>query len=378
MATLVKHLINIYRLGIKEFRGLWHDKVLLFFIIWAFSGGIYAVAIASSQELHNAPIAFVDEDQSPLSKRIINAFFGPYFKTPELIVQADIDSGLDAGIYTFVLHIPSNFERDVRAGKQPDIQVNIDATRMSQAGIGAGYIQSIVNGELSEFVQGFRSDAALPIELSTHMKFNPNLTSAWFGSVMEIINNITMLSIILTGAALLREREHGTLEHLLVMPLGAAEIMLAKVWSMGLVVLLASALSLYLVVQGLLNVPIAGSIPLFMFGALLHLFATTSIGIFMGTVARSMPQLGLIFILTIIPLQLLSGGVTPRESMPELVQNIMLAAPTTHFVSFAQAILYRGAGFSVVWPSFLAIVVIGAVFFLFTLSLFRKSLASEH
>jgi len=370
----MNHVANIYRLGIKELRSLWHDKVLLIFILWAFTGGIYAVATVSSQELHNAPIAVVDEDRSTLSGRIINAFYKPYFKTPELITVDEVDPGLDAGIYTFVLDIPPDFEKDVRAGKQPGIQVNIDATRMTQAFIGSSYIQNIIYGELTEFVQVFRSGTKLPIELATRVKFNPNLTSAWFGSVMEVISNITMLSIILTGAALIREREHGTLEHLLVMPLDAAEIMLAKVWSMGLVVLVAAGFSLHFVVQGLLSVPIAGSIPLFMLGALLHLFSTTSMGIFMGTVSRNMPQLGLVMILTILPLQLLSGGVTPYESMPDIVQNIMLVAPTTHFVSLAQAILYRGAGFDVVWPSYLAIIAIGSFFFLAALVLFRKSL----
>ena len=373
---MLQHLANIYRLGIKELRGLWHDKVLLFFIIWAFTVGIYTAATATSVGLHNAPIAFVDEDRSPLSSRIVDAFYKPYFKTPELIALEDVDRGMDAGIYTFVVDIPPNFERDALAGKHPDIQVNIDATRMTQGMIGAGYIQNIINAELTEFVQGTREGIELPIELVTRVKFNPNLTSAWFGSVMEIINNITLLSIILTGAALLREREHGTLEHLLVMPLGAAEIMLAKVWSMGLVVLVAAGLSLYLIVQGLLSVPIAGSIPLFMFAALLHLFSTTSMGIFMGTIARNMPQLGLLMILVIVPLQMLSGGITPRESMPEMVQNIMLIAPTTHFVNLAQAILYRGAGFDVVWPAMLSIVGIGLAFFLVALSLFRRSLAN--
>lgn len=371
------HISNIYRLGIKELRSLVHDRILFFLIIWAFSGGIYAVSTATSQELHNAPIAIVDEDQSKLSGRITSAFYGPYFKPPIFIGPAEIDPGLDAGIYTFVLNIPPNFEHDIVAGKHPDLQVNIDATRMSQAFIGAGYIQNIINGEVGEFLQGFRSGTVLPIKLATHVKFNPNLTSFWFGSIMELINNITMLSIVLTGAALIREREHGTLEHLLVMPLNATEIVLAKIWSMGLVVLLAAWLSLHFVVQGALHVPIAGSIPLFMCGALLHLFATTSMGIFMGTVSRNMPQLGLLMILTLLPLQMLSGGITPRESMPEIVQQLMLAAPTTHFVSLAQAILYRGAGFDVVWPSFLAIIAIGTVFFTLSLALFRKSLSTE-
>lgn len=368
-----QQLTNSYRLGLKELRSLWHDKVLLLFIIWAFSGGIYSAATATSLELHNSPIAIVDEDRSPLSKRLISAFYPPYFKTPELITIADIDAGMDSGQYTFVIDIPPHFERDVLAGKQPEIQLNVDATRMSQAFIGAGYVQNILAGEITEFVQGFRAEAPYPIQLTPRIKFNPNLSSSWFGSVMEIINNITMLSILLTGAALIREREHGTLEHLLVMPLTPLEIMVTKVWANGLVVLLATALSLWLVVQGLLAVPIAGSIPLFLLGTLLHLFATTAMGIFMGTIARSMPQLGLLAILIILPLHLLSGGITPRESMPEVVQDIMLLAPTTHFVNLAQAILYRGAGFEIVWPSFMAIFGIGFLFFIAALSRFRRT-----
>ena len=370
-------LLNAWRLGMKELLSLWNDKVLLIMIVWAFSGGIYTASTATSQELHNAPIAIVDEDQSVLSSRIAGSFYGPYFKPPDMITESQVDAGLDAGIYTFVLNIPPDFERDVLAGQQPVIQVNIDAMRVSQAFIGAGYIQNIVLGEVGEFVQHRRSEAASPITLAPTVMFNPNMTSSWFGSVMEIINNVTMLSVILTGAALIREREHGTLEHLLVMPLGAFEIMLAKVWSMALVVWIAVGLSLYFVVGRVLDVPIAGSIPLFMAGTLVQLLATTSLGIFIGTLSRNMPQLGLMMILVVLPLQLLSGGMTPRESMPEAVQNIMLFAPTTHFVSLAPAVLYRGAGLDVVWPSLLAMAAIAAAFFVASLLMFRRSIAAQ-
>ena len=371
------HVSNIIQLGLKELRSLWHDKILAFFILASFSIMIYSAATASSRELHNAPIGIVDEDQSPLSARIISAFYGPYFKPPRVISMDEIDPGLDAGDYTFVLNIPPDFQRDVLAGKHPALQVNIDATRMTQAFIGANYIQSIVTGEITEFAQRHRTGTVLPITLATRVKFNPNLNGIWFGGVMEIISQVTMLSIILTGAALIREREHGTLEHLLVMPLIPFEVMAAKVWANGLVVLVCTALSLRLVVQGALGVPIVGSTPLFLFGTMLHLFSTTSMGILMATVARSMPQFGLLMIIVVLPLQMLSGGITPRESMPEIVQNIMLAAPTTHFTALAQAILYRGAGVDVVWPQLIAIMGTGTVFFVGALLRFRASLASQ-
>ncbi|CAM3126833.1 ABC transporter [Ectopseudomonas mendocina] len=371
----MERLANIFHLGIKELRSLQHDLALVLLILWAFSMGIYSAATSMPESLHNAAIAVVDEDQSQLSERLIQAFQEPYFRTQERIDLSEMDRGMDSGRYTFTLNIPPDFQRDVLAGRSPAIQLNVDATQVSMAFTGAGYIQNIGASEVAEFVRRYRGELQQPAELALRIQFNPNLTRAWFGSVMEVINQITMLSIILTGAALIREREHGTVEHLLVMPVTPLEIMLAKVWSMGLVVLTAAALSLLLVVQGWLQVPIEGSIALFLAGAALHLFATTSMGIFFGTVARSMPQLGLLIILVLLPLQILSGGTTPRESMPELVQQIMLAAPTTHFVALAQAILYRGAGFAIVWPYMLAIAGIGALFFIAALSRFRKTLA---
>jgi ABC-2 type transport system permease protein len=292
-----------------------------------------------------------------------------------MIDWSQMDAGMDAGEYSFVLVIPRNFQRDLLAGRAPQAQLNVDATRMSQAFSGAGYVQQIAMGEVSEFLRRTRGTAASPVELALRTRFNPSLDKRWFGSLVQVINFITMLSIVLTGAALIREREHGTIEHLLVMPVTPAEIMLAKVWSMGLVVLLAALFSITVVVQDLLHVPVAGSLPLFFTGAALCLFATTSMGIYMATLARNMPQFGMLMILTIMPLQMLSGGTTPRESMPELVQNLMLAAPTTHFVQLGQAILFRGAGLDVVWPQFAALLGIGAVLFALSLQRFRKTIA---
>lgn len=374
---MLQSLSNIYRLGLKELKSLWADKVLLLLIVWAFTGGVYSAAKGVSQEVRHAPIAVVDEDRSPLSRRIIGAFTQPFFKPAEAIALSEVDKALDHGRYTFVLVIPPHFQRDLAAGHHPALQVNIDATVMSQAFIGAGYIQNIVGGEVAEYLTGRRQAAAPPIRLDTRVRFNPNLTGFWFGGVMETINNVNMLTIILVGAAFIREREHGTLEHLLVMPLRPFEIMLAKVWANGLAVLIGASFALAVVVEQLMQVPIAGSLPLFLCGAALYLFSAASIGIFLGTLARSMPQFGLLVLLTIIPLQLLSGGVTPRESMPELVQNIMAATPITWFVRLAQSVLYRGAGFEIVWPDFLAIAGIGAVFFVAALARFRRAVTQS-
>ncbi|MBU0868835.1 MAG: ABC transporter permease [Alphaproteobacteria bacterium] len=368
-------LANIYRLGVKELWSLWRDPMMLVLILFTFTIAIYSAATAMPETLHNASMAIVDEYNSPLSQRIVAAFYPPQFKRPAMITTRAIDPGMDAGDYTFVMHIPTGFQRDVLAGRPAEIQLNTDATRMTQAFTGSSYIQQIALGEVTAFVQGYRGQAAMPVDLELRARFNPTLDKSWFGALAEIINQITMLSIILTGAALIREREHGTVEHLLVMPVTPFEIMSSKVWSMGLVVLLASFLSINLVVRALLDIPVAGSLSLFFAGAALSMFATTSIGIFMATIARNMPQFGMLTVLVLLPLEMLSGSTTPRESMPEVVQNVMLAAPTTHFVELGQAILFRGAGIDVVWPQLLAIVAIGGVFFTIALAQFRRAIS---
>lgn len=367
---------NILHLGVKELRSLRRDPIMLVLIVYAFSVSIYAAATAMPETLNKAAIAIVDEDNSPLSARIADAFYPPYFTNPEFITPAEMDARMDAGVDTFALDIPPDFQRDLLDGRQPTIQLNVDATRMTQAFTGSGYIETIVRDEVRRFRQRYREDESPPIELALRARFNPELNSAWFSAVMEVIDNVTMLSIVLTGAALIREREHGTLEHLLVMPVTPFEIMMSKVWAMGLVVLGACAFALYGVVQGILSVPIEGSVMLFLLAVAVHLFATTSMGIFLGTVARSMPQFGLLLMLVLLPLQLLSGGMTPRESMPDVVQHVMLAAPTTHFVLLAQGVLYRGAGLLVVWPQFVAIAAIGAVMFMLSLARFRRTIGS--
>ena len=370
----MRRLGNIFRLGVKELYSFRHDTVMLVLVIYSFSFGVYSAATGVTHDLHNAAIAIVDEDGSQLSNRLQDVFLPPYFRRPEQIAFHEIDPAMDGGRYSFVVVIPPRFEADLLAGRQPTLQVDIDATAMSQAGIGDGYISRILTEEITAFTAD--GDAPLPIELQTRFAFNPNLTGSWFVGVTEIINNVTVLAIILAGAALIREREHGTIEHLLVMPISAFEIMMAKVWASGLIILIAVAFSLILVVRTLLAVPIAGSIPLFLAGTLLYLFFATGLGIFLGTIARSMPQFGLLFMLVILPMNLLSGGETPLEAQPDALQAFMQLVPSTHFVSFAQAILFRGADFTIIWPHFAAVAGIGALFFTLTAVRFRKSIVA--
>lgn len=367
-------LVTVFRLGLKELRSLWSDPILMVLIVYTFTFAIYAVSTGAKFEVENASVAVVDEDHSMLSARLRDALLKPFFKEPALIDADQVDQAMDSGRVVFVVQIPPRFEQDFIAGRHPQIGLDIDATAMSQAGNGASYIQNIL---LQEVVAAMPARAqAEPIDLVVRAMFNPNLKSGWFTAVMQVINNITMLSVILAGAALIREREHGTIEHLLVMPVRPIEIMLAKIWANGLVIVVAAILSLLVVVERLLGVPVAGSLPLFVTAAVLYLFSTTALGILIATVSTSMAQFGLIVMPVLIVMNLLSGSTTPMESMPELLQQAMMASPAPHFVALSQAILYRGAGLAIIWPQMAALAVIGAAFVGLASLRFRKALLS--
>ena len=368
------HPSNVFRLGIKELRGLAADPVLLILILYVFTFAVYAMASGAKFEVENASIGVVDEDQSQLSRRIIGALLPPYFATPIEIGADQIDPLMNSGKLIFVIEIPPKFEFDVLAGRQPTVQINIDATAMTQAGNGATYLQNIIMKEALSYAEHREGIAEMPINLAIRAAFNPNLRSEWFNSIMAVINNITMLAIILTGAALIREREHGTVEHLLVMPVKPAEIMLAKMWANGLVIVVAAILSLWFVVHMWLRVELVGSIPLFVLGTILYQVSVSALGILLATFATSMGQFGLLVTPVLVILNLLSGSTTPMESMPLSLQYIMQLAPTTHFVGFAQAVLYRAAGVDVVWPQLAVLAAITSVFFGVSLTRFRTAL----
>ncbi len=367
------HLQNIVQLVIKELRSIRADPVMLILLVYSFSIAVYTVATGASTEAKNLSVGIVDEDRSDLSRQIRNALNPPLFKSAVPINAGEIDEDMDHGRLVFVLEIPPSFQADLLSGRRASVQLNVDATAMTQAGNGAVYIQSIIAQEVTNFLAGRETVTSAPVNVVIRAKFNPNLDSAWFTSVMQVINSITLLTVILTGAALIREREQGTVEHLLVMPVVPTEIMLAKIIANGLVILLAAGLSLALVVQWWLQVPIAGSLTLFLAGAALYVFAVAALGIMLGTLATTMGQFGLLAIPILVLMQLLSGSSTPMESMPVWLQYTMqVISPTPHFVAFAQAVLYRGAGLSVVWLQLVALIVIGGVYFSYALSRFRR------
>ncbi len=371
-------LWHIFQLGLKEMLSLARDPVLLFLIAYAFTFSVYTPSKSAVMDVVNASIAVVNEDNSQAARTVRESMLPPLFRPAQEISFGDINRAMDTGKYTFVVDLPPRFQADLARNSTPEVQIVTDATAMSQAGRGPGYIQNIIMPALQPFWSGSGNPNDRPLlALDTRGRFNANFEQGWFVAINQVINNISVLAIFLTGAAVLREREHGNIEHLLVMPLQPFELMFAKIWANGLVVVVAAMVSLFLVVKVLIGVPIdLGSVPLFALGMAIYLFSVTALGIMLATVVRSMPQFGLLAFPVFLVMILLSGGQTPLESMPIALQKVMQFVPSTHFVSFSQAVLFRNATIDMVWPSMLKMFLIGSAYTAFTLFRFRKMLAA--
>lgn len=371
----MRPLINTFWLTGKELKSVLGDPVMVILIAWSFVVAVMLEAQGAGDTVRNASIAVVDEDRSPLSRRIPDALMPPWFQTPVAMSADQAAAAMDRGEIMFVLSFPPRFAADAIAGRVPAAQLLTDATAVSQAQLGTDYLRNIVQQEVRVFLATGPDVAQPELKLELRRAFNPNGNPVWFKAMSSLLNQLSVLTIALTGAAMLREREHGTIEHLMVMPLSPAEVAVSKVLATMIVVLAAFTGSLLIVVRGVLDVPVAGSMPLLVGGAAVYLWAASAIGMLLGTLARSMAQFALLVIMVIIPVIMLSGGMGAVESQPDTVQKLTQALPSRHFLAFAKAVAFRGAGLSAVWSQLLLMAGLGAAFFAASLLLFRRSMS---
>ena len=371
-------ITNILTLTFKEFRSLFSDKVLMIFIIYMFTGMAYNTAVNGGGEIKNAAVGIIDYDQTPLTRQIVDALPEPYFAKPYAIDPDEAQELLDKGQLTFVLEFPPNFQRDVQAGRAPEVQLRVDATAITQAGVGQGYISQVFSREVQSFQNMTQTvQNAMPARAVINTEYNGNNTSSWFMGVAQVNNNIMLITLILVGAAVIRERERGTMEHLLVMPIVSSEIVLSKILANGLVICAVAVLSMKFVIGGAVGVPLAGSLVLYALGAVLFMFTVASLSIMLATLAPTMPQYSLLMVPTYIIFMMFSGSVSPRGNMPEMAQWVSEYFPSTQFAYFAQAVLIRGAGVKVVYPNLLAMLFAGIVFLGLALLRFKKMLEKQ-
>lgn len=365
----------------KETLHLIRDKALIFILLWAFTGAIYTSGSGFTMEVKNFPTIIYDMSKTKESRELISRFQKPYFKILSYL-ESDIEllQWLDSGKASMAVVIPPDFKRKIDKNSAK-IQVIIDGTMSMSATVAVAYVAEITYNYALEIIQRkmgvterFLNDFPV-IDERTRVHFNPNTLTSWFMSMLEYFNMITMVSLLVTAAAMVREKEYGTIEQLLVTPVRTWEIFIAKIVPTILAIALLSPVSIFGILKGIFDVPLRGSILLFYSVLLVYSFTISTLGIAISTVAKNLAQSMMLMLVILIPMLFLSGAWTPPESMHPFMQYFSLISPMRYFIDFGYSVLFKGNGLKYVWHDIVGMVLLGAILFAFSAYRFRKSFA---
>lgn len=362
----------------KEITHLIRDKALIFILLWAFTGAVYTSGSGFTMEVRNFPTIIYDMNNTKESREIIDKFRKPYFKIiSQIETEKELTEWLDSGKASMAVIIAPDFSRKINENKAK-IQVIVDGTMSISATVAIAYVSEITYGYALEVLEREKLGLTavyrnLPvIEEKTTVEFNPNTLSSWFMSMLEYFNMITMVCLLVTAAAMVREKEQGTIEQLLVTPVRTWEIFFAKIIPTVLSVAILSPLTIYGILKGVFGVPLRGSIFLFYLVMLFYAFAISSLGLVISTIAKNLAQSMMLMLVILIPMLFLSGAWTPPESMQAVMRNLSLLSPMRYFIDFGYSVLFKGNGIENVWHDILGIILIGGILFVFSVYRFRK------
>lgn len=354
----------------KELLQLLRDMALMFVIVYAFTVDIYIAGSGVSLQLNKAGIAVIDNDHTQASRELIYRFRPPYFRLDGEVASSSTSLRLlDEGHIMASLDIPPNFQQHLMEGRQTAVQLQVDTSNAVLGTLAASYAGQIVGKyglDMALDKAGLTAESlqALPqIEDRHRVWYNPNQNDAWFFTIAELMTVITVLAIVLPAAATVREKERGTIEQLVVSPLSPIQILLPKVLSMMLVILVGTAISLFLILDLVFDVPFKGSVPLFFFVTLLYVFSTAGLGLVAATLSRNLAQVGMLTIMILAPIILLSGVWTPPEAMLPGFRQAMYFSPLYYYIEMGYGILLKGAGLNIIWDSLIGLTLLGSVIF---------------
>jgi len=358
----------------KELSQLFRDVPILLFVIWAFTGAVYTGGHGIGAELHNYPVLVLDLSRSPASRELVSRFRAPYFKIVGYAASdAEVVQWLDGGRASLAIVVPPDFERRAHRGGAR-FQVISDGSQSTSATIAGAHIAAIAGRYSVELLAarlGAGARAAVPqVEARIRVEYNPNLDETWFSGLLEVLNQVTMIAMLLAAAAMVREREHGTVEHLLVSPLRPWELFAAKVVPVVALVPLVALGSVFGIVHGVFGTPIRGSVALFYAVSVVYVFAMASLGLAIAVFTRNLGQAMLLLLLILYPMMLLSGAFSPPESMGPFLRYAGLLSPVRHYVDFGYQVLFKGNGLAYVWPDVVGILVLGVALFWFSIRRF--------
>lgn len=351
----------------KELLQLLRDTALMVFFLYSFTGDIYVAASGVSMQLRSAALAVLDNDRSFASRELAGRFQPPYFKHAGEAASPDASLKLlDRGDAMAVLDIPPRFEERLTRGEQVSVQLQVDTTNSVLGFLASSYAAQIVGryaGEVAMLREGLAGSGGPMIEAETRIWYNPNQYDPWFMGISELLTVVTLFSILLPAAAMVREKERGTIEQLMVTPLTPFQILFPKVIAMTLAIVAGTAIALFGVLGPVFDLPMRGSLPAFFLITALYVFTTAGLGLLAATVSRNLAQVGMLTIVILMPMLLLSGAWTPLEAMPPWMRLAAGFSPLHYYLDSAYGILLKGAGMDLLWDSVLAMGALGVTIF---------------
>ncbi|HXJ78606.1 MAG TPA: ABC transporter permease [Candidatus Methylomirabilis sp.] len=369
---MTRRLVAMIR---KELAQLLRDVPLVLVLLWAFGGSIYVHGHGVSTEIFNYPVVILDLSRSPASREFVARLHAPYFKIVGFARNdRDVVEALDLARASLAVVIPPDFERLVRSG-QGSVQVISDGTLSTSAAIAGAHLATITDA-YNQYLLAERGQPAprlSRVDARVRVAYNPNETSAWFSSVLELLNMTTEVSILLTAAALVREKERGTLDQLLVTPLRPAELFAAKIAPTIIVVVPLSLLALLAIIRGAFHTPIQGSLVLFYAVTVVYVFTIAGLGLTIAVLVKNVAQAMMLLVLILFPMLFLSGARNPAETMEPWMRYVSLVSPMRYYIDFGYQVLFKGNGIAYVWKDLVGILGIGGLMFWFAVVRFRHA-----
>lgn len=362
----------------KEFIQMWRDKMLLFILVWSFTVSPFIASNGMSMEINHHPYVVYDQSQSQSSRELLSRFQEPYFRLLDVVYSnREVVDYLDSGKASMVIIIPPDFERKLSSDSPAAFQVISDGTISLSATVAVMYVAQISGNYTLDLIEqrgfGTLTRQSIPhVNIETRTEYNPNRTNAWFSGLVDFISKITMVSLLLTAAAVVREKEYGTIEQLMVTPARSFEIFLSKIIPNIFLIVPLSVVGLVGVMKGFYGLPIAGNIFLFYLVLVLYIFVMSSLGIQIALLAKNLPQAIMMMMFLLMPMIFLSGTFTPTEAMQPWMRWTGMLIPMHYFVDFTFDVLLKGNSLYYVWPSILGLVVLGTGLFISSSRIFYK------
>lgn len=363
----------------KEFMQFLRDRMVIALILFMHTAEVMLCAYALSFDVQNLRLAVLDREHSQLSARLVERFTAtPYFGTLEMLAsRTGADRALDAGRADLVLVIPPDFTAAAIEGRAQSVQLLLSGVNSNTASAARGYAQAIVERFAHDALehrlaaQGFRG--SLPeVALQPRIWYNPELRFRYFIVISMIVAATLLVGVVTSAASIVREKETGTAEQLMITPLRRGEVVLAKMLPPFVIGMAAALPSLGIIWW--FGLPFRGSIALFLFASALALLVCLAIGIIVSTFSRTLQQALLISFFVLFPLMFLSGTIVPIDTMPAVMQVLSLLSPIRYYMEIALGVVLKGVGVGTLWPQFLGMIAIGGGLLAFGLPRLRNRL----